>query len=174
MSINVVYAIRGFVAFVAFIEFVNATRALTSGLLTEPEDLLKISFLQNKIFTEVTFTNQTEAVASQLFGVYSFLNCCILISSAVLIHYKALNVLAIICLLLKLVFYLTQGFLYKTIQLNASFQVPVLFTLCGLIGLIISTYSLQSHNTRYSSTSSENDELLKQMKFPKSRKSKNI
>jgi len=174
MSLSLVYAVRGFIAFIAFIEFVNALRSFTSGWFVEPEDVLKISFVQTKIFTQTELSKGSEVIISQLFGLYSFLNSSILIATAIFVHYRALVGLSVLVLLLKLFFYVSQGFIYKTISLASSFQVPVLFTLCGLSGLICILCLLESDFTRYSSSSSENDDLLKQMKFPKSRRAKNL
>ncbi|XP_023322223.1 uncharacterized protein LOC111696737 [Eurytemora carolleeae] len=173
MALSVLFAVRGFLAFVAFIEFVNALRSLTSSLFVDAEDRLDVSFVQNKIFVGSELSLAAESIISQLFGFYSLLNSCVLLVSAVFTHYKPVVYLGILALGFKAVFYIIQGFLLRTIPLTAGLQVPLLITILALSGLLFLSCILQE-GSRTPVMGSENEDLLRQMRFPKSRKSKNL
>jgi len=173
MALSPIFAVRGFLAFVAFIEFVNALRSLTSSLLVDVEDRLEVSFVQNKIFVDAVLSIQAESIISQTFGFYSLLNSSILLMSAVYIHYKPVVNLAILALTFKSVFYILQGVVFKTIPLTAGLQVPLLITFFALFGLLSLSWILDEPR-RFDLSVSENEDLLRQMKFSKSRKQKNL
>jgi len=172
MALNKLFAVRGFLAFLAFMEFVNCVRSLIPSLFTLPHERLSESFIHKKIFNQVNLTPATELLVGQLFGFYSALNAVIFTHSSLFLHYTPVYTLGLISLLVKITFLLTQCFIYKTIENSAGFQVPILVSVLAFTGLIVLPWIGEAE--RQISGISENEELVKAMKFGKSRRKKEL
>jgi len=175
MALSKLFAIRGFLAFLAFMELVNCLRSLIPSLFTLPHERLAESFIHKKIFSLVELTTDTELLVAQLFGFYSGLNASVLVHTCLFLHYTPVYSLGLITLSIKTLFLLSQCFIHKTIPNTAGLQVPLLVTLLALIGLVLLPW-LGGEESRLVGNRgvSENEELLRAMRFSKSRRKKEL
>lgn len=173
MALSKLFAIRGFLAFVAFMEFVNALRSLLPSLFTLPQERLTESFVHKKIFSQAELTQQTELIISQLFGFYSLLNATVVVHASLFCHYAPVLSLGLVSVACKTLFYMVQGFYHHTIPNTSGLQVPLFISFLSLVGLLLLATS-SSHNLLADREvrGDENDELLRSMRFNKSRKKK--
>lgn len=166
MALSGLFAIRGFLAFVAFMEIVNAFRSLFPSFFTLPEERLEQSFVHKKIFSNADLTEDGKLIVSQLFGFYSLLNAIVISHAAVFCHYRPVLSLCGAAVLAKTIFYLVQG-VYGTIPANSGLQVPVLICCMSLGALAALPYFTATEKIH---PGSENEDLLKKMRFAKKRK----
>jgi len=174
MALSKLFAVRGFLAFLAFMELVNCLRSLLPSLFTLPHERLDESFIHKKIFSLVELTTDTELLVAQLFGFYSALNAVVLVHCCLFLHYTPVYTLGITALCIKTLFLLTQCFIHKTIDNSAGLQVPLLVTLLALAGLVLLPWLGGEEGRQVGAKLSENEELLRAMRFSKNRRRKEI
>lgn len=174
MALSKLFAVRGFLAFLAFMELVNCLRSLLPSLFTLPHERLAESFIHKKIFSLVELTTDTELLVAQLFGFYSALNAAVLVHTCLFLHYTPLYTLGLTTLSIKTLFLFTQCFVHKTIDNSAGLQVPLLVTLLALAGLVLLPWLGGEEGRQVGSKGSENEELLRAMKFSKGRRKKEL
>ena len=142
-------------------------------------------------------TKDTEVLVAQLFGFYSALNAVslmqhkleegsdfnlqsiqpqvVFVHTCLFLHYTPVYTLGITTLFIKTLFLITQCFIHKTIDNSASLQVPLLVTVLSFTGLVLVPW-LGSEEGRLVGGKglSENEELLRAMKFSKNRRKKEL
>jgi len=175
MALSKIFAIRGFLAFVAFMEFVNALRSLLPSVFTVPEE----SFVRSKVFSLVNLSDEAEPLVAQLFGFYSLLNSIVLLHTSFFCQLGPIVSLGLVTTSAKFTFFILQGFHHKTIANNTHLQVPLFInSLCILSLLLLATRGshslLREGAGGKSAGGSENDDLLRAMRFNKSRKKKDL
>ena len=136
---------------------------------TFPHEREEQSFIHKKIFTTATLTEDGEVIISQLFGFYSLINCVIVAQASLFCHYRPVLFTAGITLVLKALFLLSQGYIYRTIPTTSVLQVPLLISCLALAGVVSIPYIL-NENRYVPGLGSENEDLLKTLKLPKKRK----
>jgi len=94
------------------------------------------------------------------------------VHTCLFLHYSPISSLGLITLSLKTLFLLSQCFIHHTIPNTAGLQVPLLVTLLALGGLVLLPW-LGGEEGRLVG-GNENEELLRAMKFSKSRRKKEI
>ena len=161
------------------------------SLFTLPHERLAESFIHKKIFSLVELTTDTELLVAQLFGFYSALNAvscfrvlnhllifslfqAVLVHTCLFLHYTPLYTLGLTTLSIKTLFLLTQCFVHKTIDNSAGLQVPLLVTLLALAGLVLLPWLGGEEGRQVGGKGSENEELLRAMKFSKGRRKKEL
>jgi len=175
MALSKLFAVRGFIAFLAFMELVNCLRSLLPGLFTLPHERLEESFIHKKIFSLVELTKDTELLVAQLFGFYSALNAVVFVHTCLFLHYTPVYTLGITTLSIKTLFLITQCFIHKTIDNSSSLQVPLLVTVLSLTGLVLVPWIGGEDGRLVGSKGiSENEELIRAMKFSKNRRKKEL
>jgi energy-converting hydrogenase Eha subunit A len=174
MALSKLFAVRGFLAFLAFMELVNCLRSLLPSLFTLPHERLDESFIHKKIFSLVVLTTDTELLVAQLFGFYSALNAVVLVQTCLFLHHTPVYTLGITTLCIKTLFLLTQCFIYKTIDNSAGLQVPLLVTVLALAGLVLLPWLGGEEGRQVGAKLTENEELLRAMRFGKNRRRKEI
>ena len=90
------------------------------------------------------------------------------------LHYTPVYTLGLTTLSIKTLFLVTQCFIHKTIDNSAGLQVPLLVTLLALIGLILIPWLGGEEGRQVGVKGSENEELLRAMKFSKNRRKKEL
>lgn len=121
---GMIYTLRGWIAFVAFMDLGTAVRCF-----------LDDNFLGNKVYTAETLSHSVNPVMARLFGIWSVLNAVILLHCAVCIHYRPVVAMAVCSIVLSILNYLSETFIYQTTPFGFSVFFPIGVCLITLVWL---------------------------------------
>jgi len=180
MALDLLFAIRGLLSFVAFTEFTNAGRCLlpiqyySDSAINGGVQSSGASYIQARLFNEINLELASERVLSQVYGLYCALNAVVILHVAIFVHHRPIISLGFWVLLLKLLFYVSQAFYFKTITSLPNLMFPLVSCLVSLVATVLIPYALNDGQFFFTSenTSDENSELLRQMRFAKKLKKK--
>ncbi|XP_059093990.1 uncharacterized protein LOC131889024 [Tigriopus californicus] len=162
MAIDVLFAVRGLLAFVAFTEWTNALRCV----FFEP------AYPLDKLFTGLEAPQPANPdlirVLAHLYALFSLLNGLILAHLAVYAHYRPLVSLALSSVVVKLVWLLAHIGIWPTIRPSPELLFPVVSCGVTLTGVILVPWAT-GDTPLWVAGDDENRELLRTMNLPKNR-----
>eukprot|EP00096_Caligus_rogercresseyi_P002428 TRINITY_DN14557_c0_g1_i1.p1 TRINITY_DN14557_c0_g1~~TRINITY_DN14557_c0_g1_i1.p1 ORF type:complete len:165 (-),score=51.18 TRINITY_DN14557_c0_g1_i1:407-901(-) len=160
---NVLFAIRGLLAFVSFTEFTSAGRALL------PLESYGGSYVDSKLFKGLEPSVQHSRTLSHLVALFYTLIGLILLCTSIYSHYKPLAFLSAAGLSLKLFFLLGEAFLFGSILPDGNLIFPVLASVLALGASLAIPFVVEESSLW---AAEENIELLRKMSVAKSSSSK--
>ena len=80
---------------------------------------------QARLFNEINLELASERVLSQVYGLYCALNAVVILHVAIFVHHRPIISLGFWVLLLKLLFYVSQAFYFKTITSLPNLMFPL-------------------------------------------------
>lgn len=164
MALDLLFAIRGLLAFVSFTEFTNAGRCF----LPHGSELSN-GYVRSRIFTgiEAELDPAIERTVSHLYGLYCFINGLIIIHTAIFAHYRPLVFLSLSALTLKLLFLLSEVIIFGSIAAKRS---DLLFPFISCIVSLAATVAVPFCTGDSIFARDENSELLRKMQLPKKKR----
>jgi len=131
---NVLFAIRGVLAFVAFTEISGAARCLLPFPLPDDRELGQ-SYVRAKVFNRLEDLGEAEhRTFCHLYGLYSLLNGLIVLHLAVYVHYRPFVSLTLCALVAKLIFFLGHSPLgFGTIGGAPNLVFPIVTCLVSIV-----------------------------------------
>lgn len=161
MAIDVLFAVRGLLAFVAFTEWTNVLRCV----IFDPDYLLAQLF--TGLDTPQNASGDLIRLVSHLYGLFSLLNGLVLAHLAVYAHYRPLVSLALSSVGVKLVWLLAHLWVWPSIRPSPELLFPLVS--CGVTIVAVVLVPLATSDTPFWGGDDENRELLRKMNLPKNR-----
>ncbi|XP_076311690.1 ergosterol biosynthetic protein 28 homolog [Tachypleus tridentatus] len=155
MGAWMVNTLRGWLAFLSFMHFGTATRCFTDE-----------SFLQAKLYTANIVLKGGGFEMDRIFGFWSLTNAIIFLYAAVFIYNLPVMSLSGLMVVVYLLYFMIETFLYKSVSISGAGLYPVTVSAMTLVWMVLS-YKSVKEGSCYQDDTDENEELRRKMPFSK-------